>query len=73
MIMVLQEAITILLKYKARPRAPLQHSYKGGIFMETRRERKNIILKIPRSQLVNRKIKQVNARIKTIVKKIKHG
>ena len=41
--------------------------------METRRERKNIILKIPRSQWVNRKIKQVNAKIKSTVKKIKHG
>jgi hypothetical protein len=41
--------------------------------METRRERKNIILKIPRSQWVNRKIKQVNARIKSTFRRVKHG
>jgi len=41
--------------------------------METRREKKNIILKIPRSQLINRKIKQVNEKIKSTLKKIKHG
>lgn len=41
--------------------------------METRREKKNIILTIPRSQLVNRKIKQVNEKIKSTLKKIKHG
>jgi len=41
--------------------------------METRREKKNIILKIPRSQWVNRKLKQVNEKIKATVKRIKHG
>jgi hypothetical protein len=40
--------------------------------METRREKKNIILKIPQSQLFNRKIKQVNARAKATIRKIKH-
>jgi len=41
--------------------------------METRREKKNIILKLPKSQWVNRKIKQVNARVRETFKKIKHG
>lgn len=41
--------------------------------METRREKKNIILKIPKSQWVNRKIKQLNAKVKATFKKIKHG
>jgi hypothetical protein len=39
--------------------------------METRREKKNIILTIPRSQWVNRKSKMLNAKIKSILKKIK--
>ncbi len=41
--------------------------------METRREKKNIILKLPKSQWVNRKIKQVNERVRTTTKRIKHG
>jgi len=41
--------------------------------METRREKKNIILKLPKSQWVNRKIKQVNAKVKASIRKIKHG
>jgi len=39
--------------------------------METRREKKNIILTIPRSQLVNRTNKMVKTRLKSILKKIK--
>jgi hypothetical protein len=39
--------------------------------MEARRERKNIILTIPRSQWVNRKNKMATAKIKSIQKKIK--
>jgi hypothetical protein len=41
--------------------------------METRREKKKIILKLPKSQWVNRKIKQVNAKVKATIRKIKHG
>lgn len=41
--------------------------------METRREKKNIILKIPQSQWFNRKIKQVNAKVKSTLRKVKHG
>jgi hypothetical protein len=41
--------------------------------METKRGKKNMILKLPNSQWVNRKIKQVNAKVKSIFKKIKHG
>jgi hypothetical protein len=40
--------------------------------MEPRREKKNIILKIPNSQWVNLKNKQMNARVKATVKRIKH-
>ncbi len=39
--------------------------------METRREKKNIILKIPRSQLVSRKNKMVTSRLKAVLRKIK--
>ncbi len=39
--------------------------------METRREKKNIILKIPRSQFISRKSKMVKARLKAVLKKIK--
>ncbi|MGB5218336.1 MAG: hypothetical protein WBN66_08555 [Smithella sp.] len=41
--------------------------------MEPRREKKNIILKIPKSLWFNRKIKQANARVKATIRKIKHG
>jgi len=41
--------------------------------MESRREKKKIILKQPKSQWVNRKIKQGNAKVQSTVRKIKHG
>jgi crotonobetainyl-CoA:carnitine CoA-transferase CaiB-like acyl-CoA transferase len=40
-------------------------------FMEPRREKKNIILKIPRGQWVYRKVKQMNAKVKATVRRIK--
>jgi hypothetical protein len=39
--------------------------------METRRERKNMILKMPGSQWVSRKNKQLTAKVKAILKKFK--
>lgn len=39
--------------------------------MEPRREKKNIILKIPRGQWVYRKVKQMNAKVKATVRRIK--
>ncbi len=39
--------------------------------METRREKKNIILKIPRSQWVSRKNKMLTSRLKAVLRKIK--
>jgi hypothetical protein len=39
--------------------------------METRREKKNIILKIPQSQWFNRKIKQVNEKVKVSTKRLR--
>ncbi|MEN6421573.1 MAG: hypothetical protein ABFD76_06450 [Smithella sp.] len=39
--------------------------------METRREKKNIIQKMPRSQLISRKSKMVAAKLQAILKKIK--
>jgi hypothetical protein len=39
--------------------------------METRREKKNIILTQPKSQWVNRKIKQINEKVKASLKRIK--
>ncbi len=39
--------------------------------MEKRRGRKNIILKIPKSQWINRKIKQLNAKVKATFKNFK--
>jgi hypothetical protein len=41
--------------------------------MEPRREKKNIMLKMPRSEWVHRKVKQMNAMVKATFKKIKHG
>lgn len=41
--------------------------------MESRREKKKIILKQPKSQWVNRKIKQVKEKVKATSKKIRHG
>ena len=39
--------------------------------METRREKKNIILKIPRSQWVSRVNKLMNAKVKATLKRLK--
>ncbi len=41
--------------------------------MEPRREKKNIMLKIPKSQWVYRKNKQMKATVRATGKRIKHG
>ncbi len=44
---------------------------KGDIVMEKRREDKCIVLTLPRSQWVNRKVKMMEARANAAVKKLK--
>jgi len=49
----------------------LQCREKGDIVMEKRREDKCIVLTLPRSQWINRKVKMMEAKADTAVKKVK--